>query len=95
MNRINILILALSLILAAFANGGVYQITSAGSGGSNEDTGYVVTYRLNRFTGEVMVIDGNRMVEVKPPYRETFLESLFGRKEEPAPPPPPPPVAPR
>ena len=62
MNRINILILALSLILAAFANGGVYQITSAGSGGSNEDTGNVVTYRLNRFTGEVMVIDGNRMV---------------------------------
>jgi len=86
MNRINILILALSLILAAFANGGVYQITSAGASRP---------HRLNRFTGAVIVIDGNRMVEVKPPYRETFLETLFGRKEEPAPPPPPPPVVPR
>jgi len=67
MNRINILILALSLILAAFVNGGVYQITSAGSGGSNEDTGNVVTYRLNRFTGEVMAMDPGRvrMIEMR------------------------------
>jgi hypothetical protein len=94
MSRINTLILAVSLILAAFANGGVYQITSAGSGGSNEDTGYVVTYRLNRFTGEVMEIDGNRMVEVKLPYRRPWWDDFFG-KEEPVPPMPPPPVVPR
>jgi len=69
MNRINILILAVSLILAAFANGGLYQIviTSAGSGGSNDVEGNIeeTGYRLNRFTGEVMVISGNKMAEVQ------------------------------
>jgi hypothetical protein len=76
MTRMNTLILAAGLILAAFLNGGVYQIV----GGA---------YRLNRFTGEVMVISGNRMVKVEPPYRTPWF-----RKEEPAPLPPPP-VVPR
>jgi len=79
MSRINTLILAASLIVAAFVNGGVYQIV----GGA---------YRLNRFTGKVMVIGGNRMVEVEPPYRTPWW---YFRQEEPAPPPPPPPVVPK
>jgi hypothetical protein len=54
------LIVAVGLALAAFLNGGIYQIVvaGAGSGGSSDQAGENMfrAYRLNRFTGEMQVV---------------------------------------
>jgi hypothetical protein len=82
------IILAAGLVLAAFLNGGIYQF--ANGGGSN--------YRLNRFTGQIVLIQrvgpmSYQMLEVnRPPW--WWEKYFFPRREEPAPPPPPPPVNP-
>ncbi len=51
-------IIMVGLALAAILHGGIYQIVSAsaGSGGSNDFSGdtAIWSYRLNRFTGEVL-----------------------------------------
>ena len=54
--------LILAAVLAAFINGGIYQIVvaGAGSGGSHDVEGSTEfrAFRLNRFTGNVMVLAG-------------------------------------
>jgi len=72
------IILAAGLVLAALLNGGIYQF--ANGGGNN--------YRLNRFTGQIVRIQPDRMVKVSPPSR--WVD--YFRMEEPTPPPPPPTV---
>lgn len=49
-NSVAAVILAFGLILAAFLNGGIYEIAAAGGSGD------VAAYRLNRFTGRVMLL---------------------------------------
>ena len=53
MTRGQLLTLALALVLAAVAHGGLYTIVTAGAG-SNESSG-VVAYRLNRWTGTMLI----------------------------------------
>ena len=44
------------LVLAAFVHGGLYQIVIAGSEGGGEGiAGSIEAYRMNRFTGEIIL----------------------------------------
>ncbi len=61
------LIAIAGLILAAILNGGIYQIVAAGTGGSQDYTGDIWAYRLNRLTGDVVPFHHRRMVEVEIP----------------------------
>jgi hypothetical protein len=56
------LIVAIGLVLGAFLNGGIYEVVGAGAGNAPW------SYRLNRFTGEIMSIAiSQQMVRILPP----------------------------
>jgi hypothetical protein len=46
-------------ILASLAYSGIYQLIAVTVPGSEGQVGYVIAYRLNRFTGSVAVCDTN------------------------------------
>jgi hypothetical protein len=69
------LILGIALLVAAFLNGGIYQIVvagagSGGSGSSQDQIGEAGStdfraFRVNRFTGAVSRIDDNFMFNIR------------------------------
>src|SRR5215510_13954809 len=52
-----VLAVASGLTVAALAYGGIYQLVVVTVPGTATDPGYVIAYRLNRFTGSVAVCD--------------------------------------
>ncbi len=61
-------VLAVGLVLAALAHGGVYAIVIAGSGGGGEGiSGDIAAYRVNKFTGEVATCRSDACVPVRWP----------------------------
>jgi hypothetical protein len=59
-------VLTVGLILAALLNGGIYQVVAVNETG---DYGGLVGYRVNRLTGDVVIMQGWRMGQTRMFYR--------------------------
>jgi len=51
--------LLFGLIFAVLAYSGIYQVVVVTVPGAADESGYVIAYRLNRFTGSMAVCDTN------------------------------------
>ena len=52
-------VLFCGLVFAVLAYSGIYQMVVVTVPGTAEESGYVIAYRLNRFTGSMAVCDAN------------------------------------
>ncbi|MBI4258403.1 MAG: hypothetical protein HY619_05565 [Thaumarchaeota archaeon] len=76
------LLVVIGVVLAAFLNGGIYQIVGASVGGAEPNyRAPIWGYRLNRFTGEVMAISGAEAM-IRVPVNERISKRVQERASE-------------
>jgi hypothetical protein len=76
-----LLTLLFGLIFAVLAYSGIYQVVVVTVPGAGDESGYVIAYRLNRFTGSMAVCDANECDLILGP----FGHVLKPRRKEGAP----------